>query len=633
MSFSVASLLLLTLGIVALSIAGYAWQRRSMPGALPLSLMGFSLAVWSCGYAMELSSLTLSTILWWVRLEYAGIVIAPITWLWFAAEHTGSLPWLDRRRVWLLGIVPALTMIIMLTNDVHRLFWRSIILRRDGFLTIFDATYGFWFWVHTAHSYLCLLTGTFFIIRLIWRTPQRFYHQIGALVLAVAAPWIGNVIYLSGISPWGKIDLTPFAFTVSLAMLAWNLFRLRMFEIRPIARDMVLQSMRDGIMAVDEHGWVVEVNRAAATLIGLSPSQIVGKPARAVLARWPDVLEQYREVREAADEIEVTVGTERRWFDVRIQPIHDARQAYRGRLFVWRDISAERRIREELQRNNERLLAVQQELIAARDAAEAGNRAKSAFLVHMSHEIRTPLTVIAGYCHLLETGIEHQSLAQTRADLEAIQVATGHLLDLANNVLEMAQIESGWVEVHDVAFNVAEIVKDATATVRPLLRRNRNRLMIVGTDEVGIVQGDAAKVRQVLLNLVNNAAKFTTDGEVEVGVAYEVAEEERRRLRFWVRDTGKGITPEQMATLFIRFSIAEENIGRKQRGAGLGLAIGQYYCRLMGGELTIESTPGVGTLATFWIPVCVSQVTAVDVSDELKDCSISAHAAPVCNRQ
>ncbi len=616
MSFSVASLLLLMLGIVALSIAGYAWQRRSMPGALPLSLMGFSLAVWSCGYAMELSSLTLSTILWWVRLEYAGIVIAPITWLWFAAEYTGSFPWLDRRRVWLLGIVPALTMIIILTNDVHQLFWQSIILRRDGFLTIFDATYGFWFWVHTTHAYLCLLTGTFFIIRLIWRTPQRFYYQIGALVLGVAAPWIGNVIYLSGVSPLGKIDLTPFAFTVSLAMIAWSLFRLRMFEIRPIVRDMVLQSIRDGMMAIDEHGWVVEVNRAAATLIGLSPSQIVGKRARDVLARWPDVLERYREVREAADEIEVMIGTERYWFDVRIQPICDAHQAYHGRLVVWRDISAERRIREELQRNNERLLAAQQELIAARDAAEAGNRAKSAFLAHMSHEIRTPLMAIAGYCHLLETGIEHQSLAQTRIDLEAIRVATGRLLDLANNVLEMAQIESGRTELHEVAFDVAEMVRDVSAVVRPLLRRNRNRLALVGTETVGMVQGDAAKVRQVLLNLMSNAVKFTTDGEVEIRVACEALEGARQRLRFWVRDTGRGIAHERMATLFTPFAIAEEEIGREQRGVGLGLVISQHYCRLMGGELSIDSAPGGGTCATFWVPVHTPQMAVAEVSQE-----------------
>ena len=130
--FTPYTVTLLVLSIAAISIAGYAWQRRSLPGALPLSLMGISMAVWTCGYAMELSSLTLSTALWLVRLEYVGIVSAPVAWLWFAAEYTGSLPWLNRRRVWLLGIVPVLTMGIILTNDVHRLFWQSITLIIKG---------------------------------------------------------------------------------------------------------------------------------------------------------------------------------------------------------------------------------------------------------------------------------------------------------------------------------------------------------------------------------------------------------------------------------------------------------------------------------------------------------------------
>jgi signal transduction histidine kinase len=165
-----------------------------------------------------------------------------------------------------------------------------------------------------------------------------------------------------------------------------------------------------------------------------------------------------------------------------------------------------------------------------------------------------------------------------------------------------------------MAFDVAEMVRDVIATMQPLLRRHRNRLTLVGTEAVGVVQGDAAKVRQVLLNLVSNAAKFTTDGEVEVGAACEAVAGERLRLRLWVRDTGKGIAPERMATLFTPFAVAEEDIGRQQRGAGLGLAISQHYCRLMGGELTITSAPGGGTLAAFWTPVRAPQVVLADVS-------------------
>ncbi|MDW8234853.1 MAG: histidine kinase dimerization/phospho-acceptor domain-containing protein, partial [Roseiflexaceae bacterium] len=180
----------------------------------------------------------------------------------------------------------------------------------------------------------------------------------------------------------------------------------------------------------------------------------------------------------------------------------------------------ERLIREELRRNNERLLEAQRALTEARDAAEAGSRAKSAFLAHMSHEIRTPLTAIIGYCQLLEAGIERQSLEQTRSDIAAIHLAAGHLLDLVSNVLEMARIETRQSDLHCAVFDVADVVRDVTTTAQPLLRRNRNRLRLEGVDEAGEVWGDPTKVRQILLSLVSNAAKFTTDGEVIVRVAH-----------------------------------------------------------------------------------------------------------------
>lgn len=603
---------LLSLGMVAIAISGYAWKRRVTPGALPLSLLAFAMFVWLVSYAMELSSQTLPVALGWVRLEFAGIVTAPVAWLWFAAEYTGSWVWLNRRRVWLLGIVPLTTMAVILTNEVHRQFWQSVVLITDGPFTVFNSTFGVWFWVHTAYSYLCLLFGTYFIVDFIRRTPGLFRGQIGAMLVTVAAPWIGNVIYLSGLSPWGKLDLTPFVFTVSLTAIAWSVFGFRILEVRPIARDMVLQSMGDGVIAVDEQGRIIEVNRAAQLVIGLPASQIIGRHAREVLVQWTDILDRYRDVTEIAEEIEVEVNATRRWFDVRISPIYDARRVYRGRLFVWRDVTEERLIREELRRNNERLLEAQRALTEARDAAEAGSRAKSVFLAHMSHEIRTPLTAIIGYCQLLEAGVERQSLAQTRKDIEAIHLAAGHLLDLVSNVLEMARIETGRTDLHYVAFDVADVVRDVTMTVQPLLRRNRNRLQVEGVEEAGEMSGDPTKVRQILLNLVSNAAKFTTDGDVVVRVTH-IGNRSESRIQFQVSDTGPGIAPDQIMQLFKPFAIAEQNVGREQRGAGLGLVISQHYCKLMGGELTIESVPGRGTMATFWLPVHASQVALAGV--------------------
>lgn len=603
---------LLALSIVAVAIAAYAWRKRTAPGALPLSLLAGAMSIWLAGYAMELSSQTIAIALRWVTLEFAGIVTAPVVWLWFAAEYTGSWSWLNRRRVGLLGIMPLITMIVILTNEYHHLFWQSVVLITDGPFTIFDSRHGFWFWVHTAYCYLCLLCGTCLIIDFIRRTPGLFRGQIGAMLVTVVAPWSGNIIYLAGLSPWGKLDLTPFAFTLSLSAIAWSVRGSRILELRPIARDMVLQSMVDGVIAVDDQGRIIEVNRAAQELIGLPVSQILGRHAREALTRWPDIVDHYHDVTEIAEELEVDVNESRRWFNVRISPIYDARRAYRGRLFVWRDVTEERLIREELQRNNEHLLEAQQSLIAARDAAEAGSRARGAFLAHMSHEIRTPLTAIIGYCQLLEAGLERQSLAQTRSDIEAIHLAAGHLLYLMNNVLEMAQIETGRSDLHVVPFDVADVMHDVAMTVQPLLRRNRNRLRLEGVEEAGELLGDPTRVRQILLNLVSNAAKFTTDGEVVMRVARN-GDDAQSRIQFQVSDTGPGIAPEQMAHLFEPFAIAEQNIGREQRGVGLGLAISQHYCRLMGGELTVESAPGRGTTAMFWLPVQASQIALAGV--------------------
>ncbi|MDW8214689.1 MAG: histidine kinase N-terminal 7TM domain-containing protein, partial [Roseiflexaceae bacterium] len=165
---------LLILGVVAMAIAAYAWRRREMPGASPLSVLGVSTAIWLIGQSMELTSQTIPAVLWWVRFEFVGIVSLPSAWLWFAAEYTGSIPWLRHRRIWLLAIVPTITMAVLLTNDYHSLFWKSITLRVEDFRIVIDSQYGSWFWVHVAYSYTCLLTGAYVIMRSVLQTASLF---------------------------------------------------------------------------------------------------------------------------------------------------------------------------------------------------------------------------------------------------------------------------------------------------------------------------------------------------------------------------------------------------------------------------------------------------------------------------
>lgn len=233
------------------------------------------------------------------------------------------------------------------------------------------------------------------------------------------------------------------------------------------------------------------------------------------------------------------------------------------------------------------------ELRRARDAAEAANIAKSKFLATMSHELRTPLTSIIGYSDLMRAQIE-QSGSVNEADLETIGRAGYHLLRLINDVLDVAKIEAGKVELELSTFALRPLVDDLTRTMLPLASANGNTLAVRCGDEIGTIVSDPTRLRQILLNLLGNAVKYTEGGTITLG-ATRVATAALEWIIFAVADTGIGMTPEQTAMLFQTFTQADSSLTRKYGGAGLGLALSQGLCRMLGGEIRVTSAPGAGS--------------------------------------
>jgi signal transduction histidine kinase len=269
------------------------------------------------------------------------------------------------------------------------------------------------------------------------------------------------------------------------------------------------------------------------------------------------------------------------------------------------------RTQRELRATNERMREQQRNLEQALELAESANRAKSSFLANMSHELRTPLNAIIGYAEMLEEDIDD---ATQRSDLQRIRSSGKHLLGLINDVLDLSKIEAGKVELLIDVVDVGQLVEQAMSATRPLLDKNGNRLELQLREPLGEITGDAGRLRQVLLNLLSNAAKFTHQGEVRMGVR-RTGEPPTERIVFEIRDTGIGMTPAQLETLFVPFVQVDSATTRKYGGSGLGLVISRRLCEVMGGTIEVQSEIGRGTCCTVtlpaqWMPAPSAQAAA-----------------------
>ncbi|HEX2210282.1 MAG TPA: PAS domain-containing sensor histidine kinase [Longimicrobium sp.] len=385
----------------------------------------------------------------------------------------------------------------------------------------------------------------------------------------------------------------------------------------------LLGVLPDPVISVDDQGTVLSWNAAAERVLGPSRQQAVGRPLGELLGPAAGNLLDAMEAGEPGEPLRMEIGFRRRAGDEGVAEVvvTTVRAAgHRVRSVVLHDVTESRRVQAdleaqateleaqaaelemaglELETSNDELRRANEELAEQTRQAEEANRAKTEFLSAMSHELRTPLNAIAGYVELIVMGIRGPVTDEQKADLERIRRAQRHLLSLINDVLNFAKVEAGHLEIAREAVPVAALVEEIEPLIGPQRSTKGLAYHCAAGDRAVRAWGDAERIRQILLNLVTNAAKFTPPGgRIEVAV-----EAGAQHVHVRVADTGRGIPPDRLKSIFDPFvQIDRQHTEPSQQGVGLGLAISRELARGMGGEITATSVPGEGSTFTLTLP-------------------------------
>jgi len=699
--------------LIAGALAWYTWRHRQSTGVRPFSLMMLILFEWVFSYILELAATDLTSKFFWTQVKFAGVIATPVVWLLFALEYTGRKTWTTRTRIFLLSILPLVSMGLILTNDFHHLFWTGKSLAREGGFLLLNTVYGPWFWVHAVYTYTLIMIGLVLVIRALLRWPAQYRGQMLWILLATLAPLIANVLTIFKIVPV-LLDLTPFAFVITGIGMAYALFRHRLLDIAPLARDIVIDGMHDGMIVLDANRRIVDINPAAQKIIGLSgEQQPIGKSMAEVLNQQPGIIEKYRDMDQINDELTFGEGELQRWYELNLATLRDENKLVIGQLITIRDIT-QRKLTESLLQESEArfrqivenasdliyrfdvnghltyanpsalhtmgfeneadalgkyfldlttpemrhklkrtylhqfisktpntyhefpglaadgrevwfgqnvqlifegdqvvgyqalardITAIKQAYEAlriARDQAMEASRAKSQLLSKVSHELRTPLGGVLGYAELLHDNTFGELNAGQKKATHEIMESANYLTNMVNELLDEAQVRANTTVLQEVVFSPVTLLRQSTSGTEVLA--SKKGLQLITSLDPNLpheLRGDERRLRQIIINLVGNAIKFTKEGSVNVKFLYPSQE----HWAIQVVDTGVGIPKDAQAYIFEPFRQVDNAITRDNRGIGLGLSITKQLVDLMDGRITIESEIGKGSTFTILLPI------------------------------
>ncbi|GEM_PF-5599766 len=516
-----------------------------------------ALALWSASSALVSLMSQAAPLYALTSVQSLGACSAATLWFLFGWTYTGwQTP--APRILLLLGIGPLVGIALAWSSSSAMLPWYLI-----------------------AYNLPFLLSGSALLVNaLTQRTlPNRQFHSL--LLISALVPVIGSIIDLSNFAPVPRGVCSALA--LSIAGLGWAKAYYQLPAAERNSPILTIEHIRDAAFVLDTQQRVVTLNSAARQLLEQPAVNPLGQPISELLAHRPNLASALAQIADTPQHLAISEPPDH--FELQIAPL-------------------------DAQRDHEHLVVLHN-ISELQQAKVAADRIKSSFLANIGHEMRTPLTTIIGYSDVVLHDLAAKNERELMQDMEQIKQAGRYLHQLVENLLDLANIEAGTIQITPQLFACTPLVDDVVEIARPMMRKHNNQLIVSSSATSDIVEADPIRVRQVLLNLLSNAAKFTTNGTVSLTIRQgdppQSAQEQPNAphpgfLAIDICDTGIGIAPEQLEQLFQPFTQNDMSVKRAYGGAGIGLALSRRICHLMGGKLTATSRLGHGSTFTVYLP-------------------------------
>ena len=336
-TYSVYAILLLISSIITLYLTFYSWNKQSNPDALYLTFLMLAVSIWTLTGAIEFTSISISTKVFWSQISYLGIVFVGPLWILFTLSYTDYGKWLKNTFIGLLLIIPIIILLLVLTNQWHGLIWTTITpsLSLPGSLLIYG--HGLGFYINVAYSYFLMSLGIILLIKCLIQSPKLYQKQVFLILIAAIIPYIANIIYITQMSPVQGLDLTPLAFTITGILVAISIFRFKMLDILPVAYNNLFNKMSSGAIVIDSLKRIVEINQAAEEILKIDKS-LIGTNFEENLQQLNQIFPIIKMESSTKTEIEIN-KPENIWLDLQITPLHKQNYQLLGWLIIFRDIN------------------------------------------------------------------------------------------------------------------------------------------------------------------------------------------------------------------------------------------------------------------------------------------------------